>query len=89
MSSADGRRVKFELTEATRFSVMAWLQDSDRKGSDFLFPSRIDSSQHLSTRQYARLIHAWIWLSRFVIIARELFSATRKAVWDELLSIPD
>ena len=57
-----GRPVQFELTEATRLSVTAWLQDSDYNGSDYLFPSRIDCSQHLSTRQYARLIHKWIGL---------------------------
>ncbi|MGA7816238.1 MAG: hypothetical protein WCA53_25630, partial [Caballeronia sp.] len=28
--------------------------------SDFLFPSRIHGSPHLSTRQYARLVHRWI-----------------------------
>ena len=58
-----GRPVQFELTESTRLSVTAWLQDADHQASVFLFPSRIDSSQHLSTRQYARLIHAWIVLS--------------------------
>ena len=27
---------------------------------DYLFPSRIDDSPHLSTRQYARIVNAWL-----------------------------
>lgn len=27
---------------------------------DFLFPSRLHSSDHLSTRQYARIVKAWV-----------------------------
>jgi len=29
-------------------------------GSDYLFRSRIHDSPHLSTRQYARLVHRWV-----------------------------
>lgn len=58
-----GRPVQFELTEGTRLSVTAWLQEADHKAAGFLFPSRTDGSQHLSTRRYARLIHKWIGFS--------------------------
>jgi integrase len=27
---------------------------------DYLFPSRIIESPHLSTRQYARIVHGWV-----------------------------
>jgi site-specific recombinase XerD len=27
---------------------------------DYLFPSRLNTSDHLSTRQYARLVHKWV-----------------------------
>lgn len=27
---------------------------------DFLFPSRLHDSPHLSTRQYARIVHGWV-----------------------------
>lgn len=27
---------------------------------DFLFPSRVDSGGHISTRQYARLVDGWV-----------------------------
>jgi len=29
-------------------------------GSRFLFPSRLHASSHISTRQYARLVHRWV-----------------------------
>jgi integrase len=35
-------------------------QGSGLLPSDFLFPGRIHASPHLSTRQYARLVHRWI-----------------------------
>nr|WP_086493979.1 tyrosine-type recombinase/integrase [Novosphingobium panipatense] len=55
-----GRPVQFELTADARGSLLAWL---DRRGGalhDFAFPSRIDHSAHLSTRQYARLVDEWV-----------------------------
>ena len=54
------RPVQFELTEATRQSVTDWLDARNSKSSDYLFPSRMDRAEHLSTRQYARLVHTWI-----------------------------
>ena len=29
-------------------------------GMDYLFPSRIRKSQHLSTRQYSRMVSSWV-----------------------------
>jgi len=54
-----GRPVQFELTEHTRASVHAWLQIVGDRSPDYLFPSRVNRSQHLSTRQYARLVDRW------------------------------
>ena len=54
-----GRPVQFELTEQTRSSVHAWLQFVGARSSEYLFPSRVDRSGHLSTRQYARLVDHW------------------------------
>lgn len=55
-----GRPVQFEITEQSRASVDRWL--SKRLGSsvDYLFTSRVRGSPHLSTRQYARLVHRWV-----------------------------
>lgn len=53
------RPVQFELTEATRKAVARWLEVSELKGESFLFASRVSTSNHLSTRQYARIVHGW------------------------------
>lgn len=53
------RPVPFELTEPTRAAVLAWLEKSHRRGDQYLFPSRLASSPHVSTRQYARVVHHW------------------------------
>jgi len=44
------RPVQFEITEQTRESVTAWIREVGLRSDDFLFPSRIHSSPHLSTR---------------------------------------
>lgn len=36
------------------------MREAALSGGDHLFPSRIHGSPHLSTRQYARLVHRWI-----------------------------
>lgn len=53
------RPVQFELTEPTRAAVSAWLEKSRLRGDQFLFPSRVARSPHVSTRQYARIVHHW------------------------------
>jgi len=40
--------------------VAKWIQHGRLRPEDFLFPSRVRSSPHLSTRQYARIVRAWI-----------------------------
>lgn len=55
-----GRPVQFELTEPTRKSVEAWIDHAGRRPGDYLFPSRWRLSPHLSPRQYARIVHAWV-----------------------------
>ena len=57
-----GRPIQFEITEQTREAVLAWIANSRRQSADYLFPSRTDGADHLSTRQYARLISRWVTL---------------------------
>jgi len=45
------RPVQFEITEPTRDSVTAWIQKAGLQSEDFLFPSRLHASPHVSTRQ--------------------------------------
>lgn len=51
-----GRPVQFEITSDVRASLLAWLERRGGTIDDFAFPSRIDHTDHLSTRQYARLV---------------------------------
>jgi site-specific recombinase XerC len=54
------RPVQFEITESTRAALADWIRLSSLASDDFLFPSRIRSSPHLSTRQYARIVDTWV-----------------------------
>jgi integrase len=55
-----GRPVQFELLEPTRGSILAWLERRGGALDEFVFPSRLDHSNHISTRQYARLVDEWV-----------------------------
>ncbi len=54
------RPVQFELTEPTRTAVATWIAKAGLKSDDYLFPSRLHRSPHLSTRQYARIVEHWV-----------------------------
>ena len=54
-----GRPVQFEIMEQTRSSIRDWVSEGSLKSGHYLFPSR-RRGQHLSTRQYGRIVHAWI-----------------------------
>jgi integrase len=55
-----GRPVQFELLEASRGSILIWLERRGGALDEFVFPSRIDHAKHISTRQYARLVDEWV-----------------------------
>ena len=55
-----GRPVQFEITEQTRSAIQDWLSQGDLRDRRYLFPSRLQAQPHLSTRQYARIVHAWV-----------------------------
>jgi integrase len=52
--------VQFEITEQTREAVAAWVKEAHWKPEEFLFPSRVLESPHLSTRQYSRIVRSWV-----------------------------
>ena len=54
------RPVQFEITTQTRESLEKWIQSAKMRMDDYLFPSRVDKSDHISTRQYARIVHRWV-----------------------------
>lgn len=55
-----GRPVQFEIASDAREGLFAWLERRGGSLEDYVFPSRIDNSRHLSTRQYARLVDEWV-----------------------------
>jgi integrase len=55
-----GRPVQFELLEAARSSLQAWLERRGGTIEDYVFPSRTDHTRHLGIRQYARLVDEWV-----------------------------
>ena len=59
-SKKTGLPVQFELTESTRNSVQALLTTFHLNQNDYLFKSRIHTSEHLSTRQYGRIVDGWV-----------------------------
>lgn len=60
MQQKTHRPVQFEITEQTRGAVEAWIRHAGLRSESFLFPSRLHDSPHLSTRQYARIVDAWV-----------------------------
>ena len=55
-----GRPVRFEITRKSRKAVGDWIERAGLVGTDYLFPSRIQKSEHLSTRQYSRIVSSWV-----------------------------
>jgi len=52
--------VQFEITEHTRAALQDWISQSGLRYDDYLFKSRRRGSEHLSTRQYARIVESWV-----------------------------
>lgn len=57
MQQKTHRPVQFEITRMTTDSMQAWITHAGLRPSDYLFPSRLMESPHLSTRQYACIVH--------------------------------
>ncbi len=60
MQQKTKRPVQFEITAQTRLAVEEWVLQAGLRNGDFLFPSRLKTSEHLSTRQYSRIVKAWV-----------------------------
>jgi integrase len=60
MQQKTRRPVQFEITEQTRAAVATWIAHARLRSEDFMFPSRLRASPHLSTRQYARIVQSWV-----------------------------
>jgi integrase len=60
MQQKTSRPVRFEIAKKTRESVRKWIEKAKLRDTDYLFPSRIRKSDHLSTRQYSRILSSWV-----------------------------
>jgi integrase len=60
MQQKTKRPVQFELTEQTRDAIAVWMAKAHLGSEQFLFPSRQKVSPHITTRQYARIVHRWV-----------------------------
>ena len=54
------RPVKFEITDRTKRAIEKWIQTASLGVTDYLFPSRQQGSNHLSMRQYTRIVSSWV-----------------------------
>ena len=54
------RPVQFEITKLTAASLISHVQAAGLSNDDYLFPSRNSGSNHLSTRQYHRIVDSWV-----------------------------
>jgi integrase len=52
--------VQFEITQQTRIALQELITLSGLRTSDYLFNSRIHASEHLSARQYSRIVKSWV-----------------------------
>ena len=57
-----GRPVPFGLTDPTREALTAWLRGRAAATGDWLFSSRSRPGDHVTTRQYGRLLDGWVAL---------------------------
>lgn len=60
MQQKTQRPFQFEITEQTREAISSWIKHAGICSNDYLFKSRVRNSEHISTRQYARIVESWI-----------------------------
>ncbi|PAQ04479.1 integrase [Mesorhizobium temperatum] len=59
-SKRQADRCSSNLTSDVRASLLAWLERRGGTINDHAFPSRVVQANHMSTRQYARLVDEWV-----------------------------
>jgi len=55
-----GKPVQFEIMKQTREALMDWIEFKQLNIYDWLFPSRKNRDNAMTTRQYARVVQKWI-----------------------------
>ena len=54
------RLVQFEISDQTQLAIRNLITKFELTPNQFLFPSRLSSSPHLSTRKYAKIVKKWV-----------------------------
>ena len=54
------RPVQFEISDQTSNSIRNLITKFELTPDQFLFPSRLSTSPHISTRQYAKIVKDWV-----------------------------
>ena len=54
------RPVQFEITKQTRKSLSELIKSQNLSSTDYLFKSRFHKSDHITTRQNARILKIWL-----------------------------
>lgn len=54
------RPVQFEISDQTAASTRNLITTFKLNPDQYLFPSRLSSSPHISTRQYAKIVKDWV-----------------------------
>ncbi|SDZ36017.1 hypothetical protein SAMN05444004_111100 [Jannaschia faecimaris] len=52
--------MRFEISEGTRASLARWMREPLMVESEHLWPGPFHERLHISTRQYARVVHEWV-----------------------------
>jgi len=52
--------VQFDITKLTRDALTEWIMSQNLSSNEHLFQSRVHNSEHISTRQYARILNSWL-----------------------------
>jgi integrase len=60
MQQKTQRPVQFEITETTRDALTSWISHAALRSENYLFPSRLRGSPHLSIRHYSRIVDSWV-----------------------------
>lgn len=60
MQQKTQKPVRFEIAQKTREALADWIKYAGLSNDDYLFKNRIRSSNHITTRQYARIVKAWV-----------------------------
>lgn len=60
MQQKTRRPVQFEITDQAQVAIQSQIDKFNLSPMDYLFPSRINRSRHLTTRQYAKLLKDWV-----------------------------